>query len=75
MKWLKSQLPNSPSKKLATVTSLVKEMGLELNTENKAHETGKNKGISKEIKDRFINFYYHSDLVYTAKSLKEEMTV
>ena len=68
-------MPNSPSKKLATVTSLVKEMGLELNTENKAHETGKNKGLSKEIKDRVINFYYHSDLVYTAKSLKEEMTV
>ena len=68
-------MPNSPSKKLATVTSLVKEMGLELNTENKAHETGKNKGLSKEIKDRVINFYYHSDLLYTAKSLKEEMTV
>ena len=75
MKQLKSQLPNSPLKKLATVTGLVKEMGLELNTESKAHETGKNKGLSKEIKDRVINFYYHSDLLYTAKSLKEEMTV
>ena len=68
-------MPNSPLKKLATVTGLVKEMGLELNTESKAHETGKNKGLSKEIKDRVINFYYHSDLLYTAKSLKEEMTV
>ena len=48
MKRLKSQLPESPSKKLATVKGLVKEMGLELNTESKAHKTGKNKGLSKE---------------------------
>ena len=46
MKQLKSQLPNSPSKKPATVTGLMKEMGLELNTESKAHESGKNKGLS-----------------------------
>ena len=55
MKRLKSQLPESPSKKLATVKGLVKEMGLELNTESKAHKTGKNKGLSKEIKDKVIN--------------------
>ena len=48
MKWLKSQLHKSPSRKLATVKGLVKEMGLELNTESKAHKTGKNKGLSKE---------------------------
>ena len=48
MKRLKSLLPKSPSKKLATVKGLVKEMGLELNTESKAHKTGKNKGPSKE---------------------------
>ena len=35
----------------------------------------KTKDYLYEIKDRVINFYYHSDLVYTAKSLKEEMTV
>ena len=75
MKWLKSQLPKSPSKKLATVKGLVKEMGLELNTEIKAHKTGINKGLSKEIKDKVINFYYCSDIVYTAPSLKGEMTV
>ena len=75
MKRLKSQLPKSPSKKLATVKGLVKEMGLELNTEIKAHKTGKNKGLSKEIKDKVINFYYHSDIVYTAPGLKDEMTV
>ena len=55
MKRLKCQMPKSPSKKLATVKSLVKEMGLELNTESKAHKTGKNKGLSKEIKDKVIN--------------------
>ena len=75
MKRLKSQLPESPSKKLATVKGLVKEMGLELNTESKAHKTGKNKGLSKEIKDKAINFYYRSDIVYTAPGLKDEMTV
>ena len=48
MKWLKSQLHKSPSRTLATVKGLVKEMGLELNTESKAHKTGKNKGLSKE---------------------------
>ena len=48
MKWLKSQLHKSPSRKLAIVKGLVKEMGLELNTESKAHKTGKNKGPSKE---------------------------
>ena len=48
MKRLKSLLPKSPSRKLATVKGLVKEMGLELNTESKAHKTGKNKGLSKE---------------------------
>ena len=61
MKRLKSQLPKSPSKKLATVKGLVKEMGLELNTEIKTHKTGKNKGLTKEIKDKVINFYYRSD--------------
>ena len=35
----------------------------------------KTKDYLYEIKDRVINFYYHSDLVYTAKSLKEEITV
>ena len=58
MKLLKSQLPKSPSKKLATVGGLVKEIGVELDTESKAHKTGKNKGLSKEIKDKVINFYY-----------------
>ena len=71
MKRLKCQMPKSPSKKLATVKSLVKEMGLELNTESKAHKTGKNKGLSKEIKDKAINSYYCS----TAPALKDEMTV
>ena len=75
MKRLKSQLPKSPSKKLATVKGLVKEMGLELNTEIKTHKTGKNKGLSKEIKDKVINFYYRSDTVYTAPGLKDDMTV
>ena len=75
MKLLKSQLPKSPSKKLATVGGLVKEIGVELDTESKAHKTGKNKGLSKEIKDKVINFYYCSDIVYTAPGLKDEMTV
>ena len=56
MKQLKRQLPKSPSKKLATVKGLVKEMGFELNTESKAHKTGKNKGLSKEITDK-VNLY------------------
>ena len=75
MKQLKRQLPKSPSKKVATVKGLVKEMGFELNTESKAHKTGKNKGLSKEMKDKVINLYYHSDVVYTAPGLKDEMTV
>ena len=75
MKWLKSQLHKSPLRKLVTVKGLVKEMGLELNTESKAHKTGKNKGLSKEKKDKIINFYYRSDIVYTAPGLKDEMTV
>ena len=41
----------------------------------KAHKTGKNKGLSKEIKDKVINFYYHSDTVYAAPGLKHELTV
>ena len=41
----------------------------------KAHKTGKNKGLSKEIKDKVINFYYRSDTVYTAPGLKDETTV
>ena len=75
IKWLKSQLPKSPTKKLATVKGLMKEMGLELNTKSKAHKTGKNKEVSKEIKDKVINFYYRSDIVYTAPGLKDEITV
>ena len=48
----------SPSKKLA----------------NKAPKTGKNKGLSEEIKDKAVNCYYLSDLVYTVPALKDEMT-
>ena len=27
------------------------------------------------MKDKIVNFYYHSDIVYTAPGLKDEMTV
>ena len=49
-------------------------MRLELNTENKASKSGKNKGLSEEIMDKVINFYYCSDIVSTAPGL-DEMTV
>ena len=54
---LKSQLPKALSKKLVTVKGLVKEMRLELNTENKAPKTGKKKRLSEEIKDKTKNCY------------------
>ena len=48
MKQLKRQLPKSPSKKLATVKGLVKEMGFELNTEAKLIKLEKTRDYLKK---------------------------
>ena len=48
MKCIKSQLPKSPSKKLSTVKGLVKEMGSEWNSENKAPKIRKKRDYLKK---------------------------
>ena len=73
---LDSNLPKSPSKQRAAVASLVKRVGLELDTRIKTNPAQSMKWvIADETEKRIKDFYLNTDIVYTMPGMNDELTV
>lgn len=67
-KSLKS-LPNSPTKKVAVVSAIATNLGLNLQT------TRKNTVSDEEAHNLVVEFFFRPDIVFTAPGMKGEITV
>lgn len=67
-KSLKS-LPHSPTKKVAVVSAIATNLGLNLQTSQK------NIVSDEELHNLVVEFFFRPDIVYTAPGMKDEITV
>ena len=75
IKKLKRQLPKSPSKRVEAVIGLVNEVGLKLKESGFNRNRKMYGGLPDEVKSQVVDFYYQTDVIYTAPGLKDEITV
>lgn len=73
---LQVQLPSSPRKQVAAVAGLAKRVGLQLFQKmNERLGSRTKRGLTEDDENLIKNFFFRTDIVYTAPGLKEEMTV
>lgn len=70
-------LPYSPRKRRLVVAGLAKYVGLkiETNTEMQLSSNPGNQGLTAEALSTVSQFYFRSDVVYTAPGMRDEITV
>ena len=74
IKKLKRQLLKSPSKWVEAVIGLVNEVGLKMKESDLNRNRKEHGGLSDEVKSQVVDFYYWTDVIYTATGLKDEIT-
>ena len=65
---IRTELPNSPCKKLAVVKGLASELGFAIDKQSR-------KPITNNMKEKIEAFYYRTDIVYTMPGAKDEIVV
>ena len=73
VKKLERTFSKSPSKKVKTVIGLVKLVQSSKSDFNRNRK--KYEGLSHEAKSQVVDFYYQTDVMFTAPGLKDEITV
>ena len=70
----RTELPRSPRKHTAVVSSLAKEVGLSIQDNYEKQYHG-NPSLSDELKEAVKKFFFRSDISYTMPGAKDEMVV